>query len=99
MCASYWSLNVKSLICPYCGSLEVIEDLQTHFRGEPGDCLEYYELGQVIPNLKFIIFGTLSGFGDNLITSCRNCEKTLYYDAEIFNGTITGVSYLPKFPL
>ena len=93
MCSAFWNLEVPALICPYCGG-KVCENLQTHFRGEIGDCLQNYHIDEKIPNLIGLT-GRLAEMGDSLCSVCEDCNHYLDYDAVIRKGIIIGVEFLP----
>ena len=52
MCCQFWNLRLQ-YECPMCGSLENGE-LQTHWMGDLGSCLDYFELGAPIAQLRGI---------------------------------------------
>lgn len=95
MCSMYWNLTVPCLICPECGALEVASDLQTHFMGDVGDCLNYYKIGEQVPNLRNMT-GRLSDLGDCFVTNCNKCDAFLDYDGVVEKGVVTGVSLIKR---
>lgn len=84
MCSMYWSVWHRGFKCPACGVVGDW-DLQTHYEGEPGDCSNFYEMNQQIPNLHGLRSATLT---NDFIGDCPKCKKFLDFDGEVKNATI-----------
>ena len=82
MCSMYWTLTAD-IACPNCGVVKE-QEMQTHWMGEVGSCVNYYQLGQKIEELKGIQAAVADGeFGakcDCTVVSewhpCFICEGT-----------------------
>jgi hypothetical protein len=87
MSIDYWNLNVQTN-CPngHGGS----RSLQTHFLGEEGSCTFYYELGEVVPELRRVSV-VLDGTNDEFIGWCNTCRRTYRFGAEITDGRVLRV--------
>lgn len=104
MCSMYWTLLVNGLWCPTCGGrgrgrtrvVNTLADaapeweLQTHFMGEPGSCVNYYRLGQAVPELKGVTV-RLDGTNDDFVGSCPHCDAFLLFGAEILRSVVVAV--------
>ena len=89
MCSSYWTL--KAVVeCPKCHKTQPME-MQTHFMGEPGSCLNTYEMYQLIPELQGVSV-ELDGRIDDFITTCPlPCYYTFLVGAVIEKGAVVKV--------
>ena len=89
MCSSYWTL--KAVVeCPKCHKTQPME-MQTHFMGEPGSCLNTYEMYQLIPELQGVSV-ELDGRIDDFITTCpQPCDYTFLVGAIIEKGAVVRV--------
>lgn len=83
MCSMYWNLNVDGT-AP-CGH-EINHPLQTHFMGEPGSCVGYYNVGDVVPELEGFT-GNLPE-DDRLAGECDECDQFYEFDAVIEQGRV-----------
>jgi hypothetical protein len=92
VCSMYWSVWAD-VVCPSCG-LEQRCDLQTHFMGEPGSCVNYYELGEPVEELAGVEAATLNGENDDFCAFCT-CGKFWLLGARIENGAVVAVWALP----
>lgn len=88
MCASYWNLDTK-IKCPNCCKVGKW-NLQTHFMGDFGSCINFYKLGQTIPELKGITV-TLDGKIDDFIGDCPSCDKLFDLGGAIVDGRVEKV--------
>ncbi len=74
-----------------CGSSEDGE-LQTHWMGDLGSCLDYFELGAPIPQLRGIEAATLGQDGpDDFISICRLCGGLIDWGARIEDERVVRV--------
>ena len=89
MCSSYWTL--KAVVeCPKCHKTQPME-MQSHFMGEPGSCLNTYEMYQLIPELQGVSV-ELDGRIDDFITTCpQPCDYTFLVGAIIEKGAVVRV--------
>lgn len=94
MCTAYWNLNA-TVNCPECDEPSV-GPLQTHWRGDDGSMLNYYNLGEVVPELEGHT-GRASEEGEDM---CGSCPNGHYFDVDAVavNGCILEVGPLPKPP-
>ncbi len=81
MCSAYWNLMVE-LTCPSCGEKGEWE-LQTHWMGEVGSCLNRYRLGEKVQELAGIMSAAMDGANDSFISNCPSCKQ--YFD---FGGAV-----------
>jgi len=95
MCTMYWTIKDVRLKCPKCKKISMWE-LQTHFMGEAGSCLNYYKLGEKVWELKGIEFATLGGENDSFIGDCPHCNEYINFGAKIKDETIVKIFQLPK---
>lgn len=86
MCSAYWNLNTK-VKCPSCKRTSVWE-LQTHWMGDTGSCLNYYELNENVEELEGIKQADISG---RFIGFCPKCHAHRDFDAIIVNSCVTEV--------
>lgn len=91
MCSQYWTLNAK-IKCPKCQKGN-IWDLQTHFMGDVGSCVNVYELGEKVEELKGISV-LLDGKVDDFIGDCPKCGEFFNLGANIVNGSVEKVFIL-----
>lgn len=91
MCSQYWNLNTR-LKCPNCGKAR-LWNLQTHFMGDFGSCLNEYKLKEKVEELKGVSL-ILDGRIDDFIGDCPNCDKFFNLGAEIINGKIEKIFIL-----
>ena len=91
MCSAYWSLKTE-LSCPKCEKTDVW-DLQTHFMGEFGSCINEYKLGQKVEELKNVTV-SLDGKNESFCGSCSGCNKFFELGAEINKGKVTKVFFV-----
>lgn len=90
MCCEYWTLRAD-YTCPLCGSEEQGE-LQTHWMGDLGSCLDCYQLGQKVPQLRGIEAATLGADGpEEFISVCRSCHGIIDWGARIENEVVVRV--------
>ena len=90
MCSAYWNLNTK-LNCPACGK-NGLWNLQTHFMGDFGSCLNQYKLGQKIKELSN---ATVSLDGEEgFCGDCPYCKKFFDLGGEINKGKVVKVFFL-----
>lgn len=95
MCSRYWNLNTK-LKCPYCGKAS-LWNLQTHFMGDFGSCLNEYKLNEKVDELKGTTI-TLDGKIDDFIGDCTYCNKFFDLGAVIKEGKVKRVYFLQNQP-
>lgn len=93
MCSQYWNLKAK-LTCPSCGKSKMWE-VQTHFMGDYGSCLNYYKLGEKIEELGNMTI-TLDGKLDDFIGQCSTCGKFFDLGAEIIDGKVEKLLFYLK---
>ena len=91
MCNAYWNLRVD-VECPK--GHRYSDELQTHFMGEPGSCLNYYALGEPVEELQGVTV-VLDGRIDAFIGECKDCKAFYDCGAEIIEGRVTRVWALP----
>lgn len=91
MCSQYWNLNTK-VKCPNCGKTRVW-NLQTHFMGDIGSCVNEYKLGEKVDELDTVSV-VLDGTNDDFIGDCPNCDKFFDFGAEIVEGKVERVFIL-----
>ena len=83
MCSQYWTLKA-TFSCPYCGHENIDAQLQTHFMGDYGSCLNYYKIGDSIAELRGVKSAKLGYKGsDDFISSCKACNKFIIFGADI----------------
>ena len=87
MCSSYWTLKEVELKCPKCKKVSIWE-LQTHFMGQIGSCLNYYKLKEKIFELKGIKEAILDDENDSFIGECPYCNEYVYFGAKIKDEAI-----------
>jgi hypothetical protein len=88
MCSAYWTLKDVPFTCPSCGVASTIE-LQTHFMGEPGSCVNYYSLGEPVEELQDIEAVTLGDEGpDDFIGDCPKCHAWFDFGGRIVKGAV-----------
>ena len=71
MCSEYWNLNTE-ITCPHCGVTAEL-NLQTHWMGDYGSCVNNYRLGDPIAELNGIadaVMDSSDGGYDDFITTC-----------------------------
>ena len=98
MCTAYWPLYVPTA-CPACETTEERE-LQTHFMGEFGSCMNSYKMGDLITELQHWSGDVVPPLND-MITGCynENCEAdTLIYGFHVDNGRVTAVWPIKWWP-
>ena len=93
MCSMYWTIKDISLSCPRCGK-KGVWNIQTHFLGEVGSCLNYYALGQKVSELRGVKRAMLDGINEDFIGGCPECGQTILFGAEIEDEYVKSV-----FPL
>lgn len=89
MCSAYWTLQSVTFRCPYCGA-DNSGDLQTHFMGEPGSCLNYYRMGQPVTELRGIGAATVQP-AQGFIGKCDACGEYPEFGADIEFGAVVKV--------
>lgn len=87
MCSMYWNLTAD--VKPPCGHESPAANLQTHFMGEAGSCVNNYKLGQLVGELEGY-FGGLPK-EDWLIGKCNVCGKYFEVDALVENGAVVAL--------
>lgn len=85
MCSMYWNLIAEGN-AP-CG--HPIGNLQTHFMGEAGSCMDYYRLGERIPDLDG--FSGALPDEDLLCGSCDKCGAFYELNATIVDGAVVAL--------
>lgn len=84
----YWNIKAE-VACPRCGKVEERE-LQTHWMGEIGSCLNHYRLGEKVEELKGVTAAVLDGTNDDFITNCREgCGESEWVRCGYCEGTGT----------
>lgn len=91
MCTMYWNLNTK-MRCPSCGKAS-LWNLQTHFMGDFGSCVNVYKLDENVAELEGITL-VLDGKIDDFIGDCPECGKFFDLGAKIVKGRVTKVWFL-----
>lgn len=91
MCSKYWNLNTN-IKCPKCGK-QSMWNLQTHFMGDDGSCVNEYKLGEKVKELKGVSV-LLDGKNDDFIGSCPQCEKFFDFGSNIVKGRVNKVFIL-----
>lgn len=98
MCSSYWNLEAV-VICPSCGEQDLWQ-LQTHFAGDYGSCVNYYKIGETVQELVTEgaenITLTSEEIGDEFISSCPSCNESFNLGAEIRDSAVQFVWTLEK---
>lgn len=89
MCSQYWNLTAP-VKCLKCGE-EHDWELQTHFQGEMGSCVNFYDVGEQVPELHGIQAAVLDGGNDDFIGACPACHAWADVGAEIKNGAVVRV--------
>ena len=92
MCTEYWNLRAD-VRCPV--GHELSGDLQTHFMGDGGSCLYHYDMGEPVQELEGITV-TLDARNDSLIAECKVCPAFYDFGAEIVEGRVMRVWYMPR---
>lgn len=91
MRTKYWNLNTR-IKCPNCGK-NSMWNLQTHFMGDFGSCLNEYKLNEKVKELGNISV-TLDGKNDDFIGSCDYCDKYYDFGADIKESRVEKVYLL-----
>ena len=81
----YWTLKAPA-VCPSCDEVETVE-MQTHWMGEVGSCLNTYDLGQPIAELE-----GFSGWmppDESFIARCGKCQTWFDVRALFQDGAAT----------
>lgn len=94
MSIDYWNLRAR-VTCPHCGN-EYDANLQTHWMGEDGSSLNYYQLGERVPELHGIQAATLDGIKDDFTSKCTQCGKWLSFGARIVDEAVVELLPLPE---
>ena len=105
MCSMYWTVRAN-LPCnrPSCDGH--IREFQTHDYGEIGDCSNFYEVGELVPNLENV----KNGEQLQMIGSCDKRGKCSRHDSEwccdsthfiyalgsVWNGAVTTIRLLDE---
>lgn len=89
MCSMYWTL-IAEVTCPSCGTTYE-DEMQTHWMGEAGSCVNYYRIGQPIPELAGVATAAdAEPYSDDAFwTECPKCEWSADLGVEVENGVIT----------
>jgi hypothetical protein len=95
MCSAYWNLMAE-LPCPGCGDVRERE-LQTHFMGDAGSCVNYYRLGDEVEELRGVTV-SLDGRIDDFTAGCDSCKSHWDVGGEIVDGKVVRVWNLPERP-
>lgn len=91
MCSMYWTIYAD-LACPKCHEVSKWE-LQTHFEGDVGSCINYYSLNESIEELKHIRYMTIDdSFRDAFIGCCELCKTTASFGFTVKGGKVTALS-------
>lgn len=85
MCSMYWTLRAEVELP--CGHTN--DDWQTHFMGKADSCLNYYNVGEQIPELGHYS-GSLPG-DEWFIGNCRTCSQFYVLGAQIKGGCVVRV--------
>lgn len=91
MCSKYWNLYTQ-IKCPKCNK-QGRWNLQTHFMGDDGSCVNEYKLGEKVKELK-VVSVLLDGKNDDFIGGCPHCEKFFDLGANIVKGRVEKVYIL-----
>lgn len=83
MCSMYWNLKV-SVLAP-CGH-QAESNLQTHFMGAFGSCMNYYGMHEPVDELDGFT-GDIP-FDHWLIGECGSCKKFFYVPARCESGQV-----------
>lgn len=83
MCSQYWNLYTN-IICPKC-ERKSKWNLQTHFMGDFGSCVNHYKLGEKVDELKGVDV-LLDGRIDDFIGDCPKCGNYFDFGANIVKG-------------
>lgn len=78
--------------CPKCGK-QGMWNLQTHFMGDFGSCVNEYKLGEKVEELKGVSV-LLDGKNDDFIGDCPHCGKFFDLGANIIKGRVEKVFIL-----
>ena len=90
MCSMYWTVKAEAP-CPECGSRRMRE-LQTHWLGEIGSCLNVYALGEPVLELEGIRTAVIDGLGDRaFVDSCEDCKAFTHYGGRVEDESIVEV--------
>jgi hypothetical protein len=90
VCSAYWNLHA-GWTCPACGHENTDAELQTHWMGEPGSCINRYRLGDPVAELAGITAATLPDAGDDFIGDCDECGLYVDFGGRIENGAVVEV--------
>ncbi len=68
-------------------------NLQTHFMGDFGSCIDRYKLGQEVDELKGVTV-SLNGKEEGFCGSCSHCHKFFDLGGEIDKGKVIKVFFV-----
>ncbi len=89
MCTMYWNLKAW-FNCPKCGDESDVE-LQTHWLGCAGSCVNHYGLGERVEELKGIPEAVLDGENDRFAGICGVCGARIGFGARIVDEAVVEV--------
>jgi hypothetical protein len=89
----YWSL-ITTFECPCCGATNSDAELQTHWLGDIGSCLNRYRIGDRVAELRGITAAHMEG--DSFVARCSACDCWLSYGAEVKDEAIISITYRGK---
>lgn len=90
MCSAYWNLSAE-WTCPACGHVNEDAEIQTHWMGEVGSCMNRYRLGEPVAELAGIADARLPDAGDDFIDQCGGCDVFVDLGGQIKGGAVVAV--------
>ena len=87
MCSMYWNLTA-TVTCPECGAVNKDTNLQTHWMGEVGSCLNDYALGAPVDELKGVDVAVPD---DTLVGGCEKCHAAFDFEFAVKDGKVVGL--------
>jgi hypothetical protein len=89
MCTRFWNLKAR-FVCPSCG--ETVENqLQTHWLGDDGSCIDHYAIGERAWELRGILSAIVDGTHDNFSGHCERCDASIDFGARVLNEAVVDV--------
>jgi hypothetical protein len=89
MCSRYWNLKA-TFVCPACGA-SAEDELQTHWLGDDGSCINHYRLGDKAYELRGIKLAVVDGSQDDFIGHCDQCGAWIDFGARIEDEAVVDV--------
>jgi hypothetical protein len=89
MCSRYWNLTA-AFTCPGCAS-HTEDELQTHWLGVDGSCIDHYRPGEKAFELRGILSAVLDGSFDAFTGYCGECGARVRFGARIVDEAVAEI--------